>query len=881
MTKKTQVLLVCIVMFSLIATSTTFGRARVELHDKKQLNNLSAASVPEYGMVGHRVGRIELGLNNNGTFGTGFPASDGRDYITGAPIVSCIYPKASNIDYLFAGAFWIGAVVGRDTLVSTAADGWAHDFDEFLPESKAFGGGIVKRSILFPENEELFTGAISEEDYIMVYRDTGTTDLPNDEMSGRAHTPLNIQITQRSFAWSYPYADDFILFDYEIENIGTQKLENVYMGMYVDGDVGSASGTDVHKDDISGFIETFPDTFKTCEYIETVNIAWLADNDGDPQGSSFDQNSPRAVTGTRIIRTPQDKLEVSYNWWVSDGAARNDYGPRERGGVGKLKEDFRDLGTGSMGTPVGDANKYYFMRNREFDYDQHLIKSISSTDSLWLQPNPDIAKAWSKGLDTRYLLSFGPFQIRPGERLPVSFAYVAGDNFHVDPSNLENLPDNPTRFYGNLNFAELAENASWAAKVYDNPGVDTDGDDYLGDGFVVCADDSVLAYDTTFIIVEFDTTIIVDTFWDYSGVDTLYITGDGVPDFKGASPPPAPKFWLTPDIGSIHIRFNGLLSENTKDVFSHLVDFEGYRVYYSRDERESSFSMYASYDLENYNKYVWDAAKRPIAGFSLFEKPFLLDTLRCLYGDSCNDLSFDPNSYPRNNPLVIGDSIFYFEAQDYNASTFGSTEFSFSNPISKIYPDQPYPSSMLPDSAREDEKTEDGYLKYYEYETTIENLLPTIPYYVNVTSFDFGSPESGLAALETSKSLNAKSAYPNSIATNNSSKQVYTYPNPYRYDGNYKEDGFEKNRGSIITRDKIRAIHFANLPARCTIKIFSLDGDLIQEIDHDTDPYGPESGHEEWDLITRNNQLTVSGLYYWTVESDGAETQIGKLVIIM
>jgi hypothetical protein len=34
-------------------------------------------------------------------------------------------------------------------------------------------------------------------------------------------------------------------------------------------------------------------------------------------------------------------------------------------------------------------------------------------------------------------------------------------------------------------------------------------------------------------------------------------------------------------------------------------------------------------------------------------------------------------------------------------------------------------------------------------------------------------------------------------------------------------------------------------------------------------------------VITRNTQRVVSGLYYWSVEVPGGETQIGKLVIIM
>ena len=53
-----------------------------------------------------------------------------------------------------------------------------------------------------------------------------------------------------------------------------------------------------------------------------------------------------------------------------------------------------------------------------------------------------------------------------------------------------------------------------------------------------------------------------------------------------------------------------------------------------------------------------------------------------------------------------------------------------------------------PDSASADELTEDGYLKYFEYEFEIKDLLPTVPYWVNDTAFDFGSPQADLKALD-------------------------------------------------------------------------------------------------------------------------------------
>jgi hypothetical protein len=71
-----------------------------------------------------------------------------------------------------------------------------------------------------------------------------------------------------------------------------------------------------------------------------------------------------------------------------------------------------------------------------------------------------------------------------------------------------------------------------------------------------------------------------------------------------------------------------------------------------------------------------------------------------------------------------------------------------------------------------------------------------------------------------------------------------------------------------------------NLPAKCIIRIFTLDGDLVRAIKHDMEPSDPNSSHDKWDLINRNIQMVVSGLYYWTVEDEAGKVQMGKLVIL-
>jgi hypothetical protein len=72
-------------------------------------------------------------------------------------------------------------------------------------------------------------------------------------------------------------------------------------------------------------------------------------------------------------------------------------------------------------------------------------------------------------------------------------------------------------------------------------------------------------------------------------------------------------------------------------------------------------------------------------------------------------------------------------------------------------------------------------------------------------------------------------------------------------------------------------IGFYGLPrAKSTLRIFSLAGDLIREIEHDG---ADGNGTVWWNLVTRNGQDVVSGVYLFSVESDMG-TYVGKFVIV-
>jgi hypothetical protein len=80
-----------------------------------------------------------------------------------------------------------------------------------------------------------------------------------------------------------------------------------------------------------------------------------------------------------------------------------------------------------------------------------------------------------------------------------------------------------------------------------------------------------------------------------------------------------------------------------------------------------------------------------------------------------------------------------------------------------------------------------------------------------------------------------------------------------------------------------RRLKFINLPNRCTIRIFNLNGELVRTLLHtDTSEDGVTNnlgGDEWWDVLSENRQLVASGVYIFHVSSDVGE-QVGKFVII-
>jgi len=887
----------------------------------------------------HRKSNMWMNITNWGFFGNYSPG-DSRAMedpcYPGTWAPQCEYPGGSDVQYLFMGALWIGALVQEEGYefprVSEGSEGWTYPLiHEFYPGEGA-DHGIEERSSRPNEWNRLgdfvsHPDAVSEQDFICAYADTLTEQVwvRNDPVDG-PHFPLGLKIYQRTYSWTYNYAQDFIIFDFELENIAGNYLKNLYVGLYVDSDVGRRDEQpDWHQDDICGFQEFYyydrpdgtPDTAR-------INIAYIADNDGRPYDmtSGSDFYSP-AVSGTRVVRAPNPRLNTTFNWWISNGNPDLDFGP-------SWVDDNSGGWTNTFGTPMGDERKYFVMSNREFDYDQVYVddpsyieshpqvlhyynpatKQFATETHHWkiedLENAPDLAD----GYDTRYLISWGPlgvfdhtdeagndiFRLNPGERFHMTLAYICGDNFH-DKNNpqISNTNIDPGKF----DFADMKYNAAWAAWVYDNPMVDTPcfdwGNDHNPD--------------------------IVDE--DGSQGDGKYDTGDG---------------WYGEDTGADGLYAILAPGEDSKEVYYFGASMG---TYYGADEDGTEMNGKLDLGEDDWaieiplpyidGLFTDEYEKFGTLDLSYMSGNFLLDA-----GDGIPDFQGPPppqvpqlsyeltetevilhwSKFPSEDPsyqdpfsrmqdfegykIYVGNTGLendYSLVKDYDLVDFAY--FSVTDSMA-TYPDNRTnaPADTVINGVtylRQAVGNNVGFLEIRETDSTyafvFENVHSLFPRWYCVTAYDFGDPQSGTEPLETARSANAVYVAP----SGNPNDEVLVVPNPYRayldytqvYSGGLMWENQDDGTPDFFPNTD-RRLEFINLPEKCLIRIFTVAGDLVAIVPHNIagdDNYGWASEYSEsWDLNSRNLQQVVSGLYLFSVEDytpgNKGKIQTGKFVII-
>jgi hypothetical protein len=232
----------------------------------------------------------------------------GLSAFLGAPhpdnTMGCEYPAGTDIEHIFGGSIWIGGIIDTTrtgvprevTAVTTGYEGWSGPHYEFYPSESAADSFWIVTSPVKPAGWDQYWGTslpfrqVSEQDFYCTYTDTFQTPRVAD------HVPLRIKVIQKSYSWSV-YAEAIIPIEYDIINVGTKRLRDVYIGYFVDGDVGPWYRTGFHQSNFTGYYQN----------LRTAYIHNPVDRGSTPMG----------LTLLRTSR-PLDSLRYTFRWYPGE-----------------------------------------------------------------------------------------------------------------------------------------------------------------------------------------------------------------------------------------------------------------------------------------------------------------------------------------------------------------------------------------------------------------------------------------------------------------------------------------------------------------------------------------------------------------------------------
>ncbi|HUL44305.1 MAG TPA: hypothetical protein VLY03_08105 [Bacteroidota bacterium] len=309
------------------------------------------------------------------------------------------YPPETPIEHLYDAGLWIGAVedvspdgTGKYVKLVTTCD----ESDSLGSVGSSTGNFTTPAEMLAVDSgnswrrssiNEHDSGAVSENVWVCTYTDTGTHRF------WHTHTPLGVKVIERSMAWVSAVRKPILPVDYEVINLGTRRIKDIYIGIHFSPWVGPTSGSPyVNGNDTTAFrgdvLGHWPELLTT--YVQNAI------------------HSPSTPLGITLLSKPVSSVPVGYSYrWLSSS-------------------DWAYLYKGWR----NDSNRYNYM------------SGVYPPGMPLIRPNPSTEPShW--GYDV--LLSFGPFPTwSSSETLKCSFAFVGGQTIRGQPDNI----------YDNATFAQ-------------------------------------------------------------------------------------------------------------------------------------------------------------------------------------------------------------------------------------------------------------------------------------------------------------------------------------------------------------------------------------------------------------------------------------------
>jgi hypothetical protein len=848
------------------------------------------------------VGELRVNVTNHGLIGSQY--SSGLTY-SHAP--SGEWPGGTGDEYLWGAGLWVGGRLGGELTVTTG------QLDrEFRPDDRIRDTIYEARRgiVLRPTEQSVQTGmrlpsanadddhdGAFDEDMLNGVDDDG--DGKVDEDFGQLgdqmftctmydnrrltqeiypeHRPLGLKVTQRVIGWDLDVPQNIIGLDYNITNVGFNEIFGVYLGFYVDCDIQNRNAGSNKPDDLAG---SFSGVVRADDKLfYRAELGYMYDGaEEDPLPGYFGVQLVDHTVAFDGVTRPQYPFITSFNIFSTSAAINQD------------------------GEPNNDGDRYYLMSHNTRDRNS----------------KPD------EGADYKFLIASGPFRsLEVGESLDYQLTMIIGDGLE-----------------------DLLTTAAEAGKLYSGRWYNEDNDfytGYYGRETLVClgdyptptgGDDPIIGHrvnymDATCAGTEgamFQPIVTREYIAEFgAGYGCVWVNMDNcteclrragrecdVPTFESTprhytgvygreahypwtahseTPPLAPLSRVMSGDNQVEIIWDDR-SELVPDPFRGVTDFESYRVW-----RVNNWTPPGGSSVES---------APPLEPWGLIAEFDVINEIPVEVGISNDALPLGKNTGLENilySPPCLSDPQFGGLAEamqdlvDSDVANAWPTMPRIRGLDGRIAPGMEavakweYFPDVLDTFFAVTERAEDTGIapkratRYYHYvDAETHNGFTT--YYAVVARdhrlFWNGSMylPAGIGIEEDpGNHFMIAKARPEAQTVTNRNEQgvnIYVYPNPATRESLAE---FQAREPSKDDPTGVRVM-FNNLPlAHNTIRIFTVSGDLLQTISHDG--YS-EGGAASWNLMTRNLQEVVSGIYLYSVHSndDGFEPFRGRFVVI-
>jgi hypothetical protein len=839
-------------------------------------------------------GNIATTIQNWGWIG-------GQSYL-GKP--SGEWPKGSGHDYLAEIKYWMGATTtGGDTIVADtdedlaplasiirgqesyrirlSTDTTSYDYDP----SDTVGLGIGKPAYGW----RVWSAQDEQWEYNRVWTlasgmvEAGPVSLQESHYrfcDGNSGAPaLGLELTQSVYQWNYSYNQDYLFVVLEIKNVSGTDYADFAFGLYCDFDVG-------------GLV---PGTFENgrlgdlVAFDSSMNLAWTYDEDGYDEG--WGALVKTGVMGTKYIETPDNIGMTAFR-------------------TGR----WEDL-------PEDDAGKYEFIDSRQFD------QSLPPTDQYYIQCTRGINLSAGKAVRVVFALVAGYDERDLKEN--AAMAQAVYDNHFIGPE-----PPQPAKLVVNPGYQQVKltwDNASESSsdplsgkndfagyKIYRSTDMGQtwgdlvrNPDGSLGPDYVPIAkfqkEDShdILPHTYTdqnlvngirywYSVVSFDqgdTSVPIDplqTAYGRPGEDQNCALAYPRTDPAGYVPASATVVhsylgqeeesdgWVVPTVfdqsGVTGHQYKVVFADDPYATYWHMIDMAtGDTVL--KDQTDQSGNT-ESYPVVDGMQVVVTNGQREPAGYG--QTQFGVSTETTLH------MQYFLGSMSELFGFPLGGDVHFRCNYELRFTQAGSQAYSFFDDVTPVW----VPFEVW--------NTTTGQQVLVEVYDQAENGVWDVNHldYLDIVDVPYdGQPHPEafpywhswfFAFAPTDVDYSAGDVYQIKGAQLNGPDDEFVFGVGGVDPGKAKDElsGIKVVPNPYIahalweTSEGIRNLQFTHLPDECTIRIYTLAGDLVRVIRHDNG-----TGTENWDLLNKNQQGVVPGVYFYHVESKYGQ-KLGKFAVI-